>query len=786
MVSSIYNTVFGGNLVAPAIPTYLALNIAANVILGWPLESNITAPSAAEIIDVTASVANLTVQLSDARQVSTGYCALFNNVGANTFSVLDAQGNTLMSVASGQAWQIYISDNSTLQGTWRVFQYGAGVSSANAAALAGLGLKAITTTLNERIVINPQGANYTIQATDRAACIEWTGGAGGTLTLPNPATVGSDWFCYIKNSGTGIVTITPPSGQVDGTANKTFNPNDSAIVATDGVNFITMGYGQSVASSFNFVTISLAGDSGNIILNGAQLNRISYKFTGALAGNTTVVVPASIQQYWVDNETTGSFTLTISAGGIGATYTVPQATRVILYCDGLNIVNAITSGGIQFADGTAAAPSITFASDLTLGLYKAGADVLGVSTAGVQRVTVNASGQVTINAPSSGIGLTVTGGGGVAVQANGALSSRAIQFDSTSASGVYAAWSNSGSDIGYLGAASPLGTGTAADFALRAQANFFILTNGTVVRVAVNTSGNITINAPSSGSPLTINGTTGGGGFLSGAVSVNSAITADFQNTNTGAAANTFIRAINSADAVAFGISSTGFSGSVLSGGPTGESGYIYVSANLPFSIGTNATERIRIAGTGAVTVNAPGSGVAFTATGPSGNFAGQFFGSGAAGSNFGVDIDAGGNSSDISFQVRNSGGSSTYFKINGAGLVQAVDDGGTLQAVGWRGLPINTQSTNYAPALSDRGKMIQTGSSVTYTLNTGIFSGSDSYAVRATSGATLTIAQGAGFTLSWGGNGATTGNRTLTGEAIATIWYSGGSSATIQGPGLT
>jgi hypothetical protein len=408
---SVYQTNFGGNLVAPAIPTFLSLPMSANVILGWPLESNITSPAAAEIIEVNASASGLTIQLSDARQISDGYCTLFNNVGPNTVTILDAQGNTLAAPAPGAAWQLYLADNSTLQGTWRAFQYGASASTANAAALAGAGLKAIGTTLNEQIVINAQAVNYTIGTgtfSDRAACIEWTGGSGGTFTTQTAPTLGTGWFCFIKNSGTGVLTLTPGSGTINGTASMTFNPNDSAIIATDGTNFFSIGFGQSVASSFNFVTISLAGAPATVTLTGAQLNRISYKFTGALTNNVTVVVPASIQQYWVDNETTGAFTLTISAGGSGSTYTVPQANRTILYCDGLNIVNAVTGGGVTFGNGTAAAPAITFSSDSTTGLYLVGSHVLGFAAGGVAAGSVNGSLQWVLPAATTGTTLTVS------------------------------------------------------------------------------------------------------------------------------------------------------------------------------------------------------------------------------------------------------------------------------------------------------------------------------------------------------------------------------------------
>ena len=465
---NVYQTVFGGNPVAPALPTYLALSFGVNTILGWPLESNITSPAVAEWVDCTATAAALTLQLSDARQVSTGYTAIFNNVGANTFSVLDAQGNTLLAPAPGAAWILVLADNSTLQGTWRTLQLGAGVSSANAAALAGNGLKAIATTLNARIVLNPQAVNYTIGSgfgQDRATCVEWTGGSGGTLASLPAATFGTDWFCYIKNSGTGVVTFVPGSGAINGSVSQTFNPNDSAIIVTDGVNFFTIGLGQSVASSFNFVTISLAGAGpGTVLLAGAQLNRVSYKFTGALAGNVIVQVPASIQQYWVDNETTGAFTLTISAGGAGSTFVVPQGTRTILYCDGLNIVNAISSGAIQFGDGTAAAPSIAFASHPGTGLYLVGPDVIGISTAGSQRVTINASGVVTVNPAAFG--------GTVVVNAAAAVA--AVTLNSTiAATQVYQAYAiNSTIEAftGVAGVANDLVTGSAAnDVIIRSQ-----------------------------------------------------------------------------------------------------------------------------------------------------------------------------------------------------------------------------------------------------------------------------------------------------------------------------
>jgi len=54
------------------------------------------------------------------------------------------------------------------------------------------------------------------------------------------------------------------------------------------------------------------------------------------------------------------------------------------------------------ADGTAAIPGISFASDLNTGIYRPGNDQLAISTGGTGRLFVDSSGNVGINAASTG------------------------------------------------------------------------------------------------------------------------------------------------------------------------------------------------------------------------------------------------------------------------------------------------------------------------------------------------------------------------------------------------
>lgn len=402
---TVYNDVFGGGTIYPAEPTFLSLAFSSNVILQWPIEQAVAGDDiAAKIINLHPTTTGLSVSFGDARQVSTGYTATFANREASTVTIEDQGGNTIMTVASGLVWTAYLTDNSTANGTWDTFQQGAGSSTTNAASLAGAGLKAITTTLNTKMAPVTQATDYVIVNADRATIQEWTGGTGD-FTLPDASTVGGDWYVGIKNAGSGSVTVSPPSGTIDGSASIVLATTESTFVYSDGTNFWTMGLGQEVNSVFDFIQIDVSG-TGDFTLSGAQLNRVAYRFTGVLTGARNIIVPASIQQYWIDNSTTGAFTLTVKTFA-GSGVAVVQGTRNILYCDGTNVVVAVTFSGQTFADGSAVSPSITFTTAPSAGFFNSSGAV-GTSTNGVQRSIINTTGNWSYSAPSSGTVPTVT------------------------------------------------------------------------------------------------------------------------------------------------------------------------------------------------------------------------------------------------------------------------------------------------------------------------------------------------------------------------------------------
>lgn len=336
-----YNDVFGGANIYPSEINYSALTLTADVTLSWPEETSASSSLATKIIDVSAATAGFSVILPAANKTGTGNTILFSAVGAASFIVKDAAGVQVVTVASGTSWQVYLTDNSTAAGTWESLQYGASISNANASALAGTGIVAVGTLLSQSVPITNFNTNYTAGAPDRAKMFLWSG-AGGTLTLPAAASVGDNWFCYVRNGGTGALVVDPTGAPtIDGASTLSYQPGESSIISTDGSNWYTIGFGQSAAFAFDYTVIAVAG-TGNYTLTGTELNRIAYKFTGVLTGARNIIVPATVQQYWVDNSTTGAYLFTVkTATGTGVSISTGQ--RGIFYCDGTNVVDADTS-----------------------------------------------------------------------------------------------------------------------------------------------------------------------------------------------------------------------------------------------------------------------------------------------------------------------------------------------------------------------------------------------------------------------------------------------------------
>ena len=397
-----YNSPFTGNVIQPTDVSYRSITLTANTQLSWPINGNATGDYAARIMQVTASSAGLSLYMPPADQASVGQDALIRNIGANSFTVKDFTGlNTIITIAAGESKYIYITSNGDNQGTWGIIAFGTGSSSADAATLAGYGLVALNTTLNQSHPVTTTSNPTTLTSAYRAAALVWTGGAG-TFTLDFATTLGNNWFTMVRNSGSGALTIAGQSGNtINGSTNIVLQPADSAMIVSSGTTFYTVGLGKSTL--FNFTQLTKTVTSGTYTLTATEAANVVQKYTGTLSGNVTIILPATVQVYYILNATSaGPYTLTFTTGS-GGTATVPGSAQSILVCDSVNILNANTylagSTGISLSDGTVGSPSLNFATETSTGIYHATSGQLNVAILGVNLASFAATG------------LTITGSG---------------------------------------------------------------------------------------------------------------------------------------------------------------------------------------------------------------------------------------------------------------------------------------------------------------------------------------------------------------------------------------
>jgi hypothetical protein len=504
-MSTSFTQVFGGTTIYPSDVSYLPLALTSDIVLEWPLEATTGNNVVARIIDVTPT-GPYTITLPDAMSVGVGQTILFNNLGPDTITVDNAAGNAILSIGAGEQWQCYLISNTTVGGVWRTFRYGAAVAQAQAAALAGAGLIATGSTLAQNYeVVDFSITPYTLTAPDRAKIFVWTGGLG-TLNLPTAVAAGDGWFVQVRNGGQGDLTIDPSGSElINAAATLRLQPGDSAVVVSDGIQWYTIGLGQQAVFAFDYTTIAVTG--GTYTLAGSELNRIAYKFTGTLTSNVNIVVPATVQQYWVNNATTGAFTLGIKTAS-GAATLVTQGATGILYCDGTDIISATTSAA--FAGIVPVVQGGTGATNAPSALTNLGGT--GIGTA-VFTATTTAAARSAIAAAASGANSDITSLSGLTTPLSVAQGGTNATTAGAARTSLGAAASGSNADITALTNAAGIQIGAPTAGAQGAgtinATGLFI--NGVGVGTGSGSVTSVAATVPSflsvTGSPITTSGT---------------------------------------------------------------------------------------------------------------------------------------------------------------------------------------------------------------------------------------------------------------------------------------
>jgi hypothetical protein len=237
-----------------------------------------------------------------------------------------------------------------------------------------------------------------------------------TLAVVNPTADRTITFPNV----TGTVVTTGDSGTVtstmilDGTiVNADINAS-AGIVDTKLATIATAGKVSNSAT-----TATSTNTNSAIVARDGSGNFSATTITAALSGNaSTATALSTARTFALTGNVTGSVSSDLTSGAsIAATIASGVVTSAMIV-DG-TIVNAdvnasaaiagtkispdfgsqniATTGLFNHALGTAGAPTITFTGDPNTGIYSPGADQLAISTNGVQRINIEADGDINID-----------------------------------------------------------------------------------------------------------------------------------------------------------------------------------------------------------------------------------------------------------------------------------------------------------------------------------------------------------------------------------------------------
>lgn len=357
-------TVFGNGAVQTAYVSLTTFDLSlGSLTLIWPT-SYVDVPYTLNGINYNVLAASMlvttingnvnTITLPDATMASVGENFIITNAGVAPFNILKNDGSMLATIAVGLSYWVQLTDTSTIPGIWRVITFGAGTSTASAQSIAGLGLIALLNLpnglLNTQVPVISTGVNTSLNLNNRAQLIVWTGGAG-TITLPVINFVPAGFYVSILNQGTGTVQIvTPDMVNINSNSYTSVPPtmplalsfNQSLTLTSDGTQWYGFGFGQNQFSTVTVYAVDVSGNS-NVTLTNSQSSSLVQEYSGMLTGNITVFFPVFPNNWYISNQTSGPYTLSVQlAGPLGTAISITQGTNKIVYSNGTSMFNIPT------------------------------------------------------------------------------------------------------------------------------------------------------------------------------------------------------------------------------------------------------------------------------------------------------------------------------------------------------------------------------------------------------------------------------------------------------------
>jgi hypothetical protein len=167
---------------------------------------------------------------------------------------------------------------------------------------------------NLTITRSARTSNTILAASDCFKLIDITSGTF-TQTFTSAVTLGAGWYCYIKNSGTGDITLDPNGTQtIGGQTTRIMYPGEAILVICDGANFhvvVLNSFIKTFTSSGSFVKPSGYTLFSGLLWGGGAAGTKSGGATEAAGGGGGACAPFTLPASRFGT----TETVTIGAGG---------------------------------------------------------------------------------------------------------------------------------------------------------------------------------------------------------------------------------------------------------------------------------------------------------------------------------------------------------------------------------------------------------------------------------------------------------------------------------------
>lgn len=130
----------------------------------------------------------------------------------------------------------------------------------------------------------------------------------------------------------------------------------------------------------------------------SQVRHAALVFSGALGSAQIIVVPNLTKLWWVQNATSGAFTLKLKTPSGAASTAIPQNSGwQLVQCDGANniVVSPFNTKQAQMPDGAVALPAYSNINEPNSGWYRAGTQDWRLSINGVDTIQATGAGAAT-------------------------------------------------------------------------------------------------------------------------------------------------------------------------------------------------------------------------------------------------------------------------------------------------------------------------------------------------------------------------------------------------------